>query len=348
MKHLHFSSFSASARRSTGVAIAAIFLGNTAIAGTYTFVSDSEKHVVHAINWADSNTISGSVTKRVFSTSWKESGSSDIVGFRLNASMNAESSGSDALVYEASVYLKPVVEYVPSPGEVLTTPPPSITVRYVKAYGAGFRVESRVDPGDGWGRVVNSDPVFPINNMGSIPTNLTSPNFYVQAPNPSTGNIGIGLQSEGVEDILVEFQLQNGRWLSKPSNTAYRQQNIFCSAQMSVTTGDCAVVHEAHRAYKATWLKLGSGANGIQINSGWERADVDGDNEVGPGDLEAIIDAFGSADQFADVNDDGEVGPTDFEIIVQNFGATNFPVNLTIGSSSSFTEGPYNFPIPLP
>lgn len=48
--------------------------------------------------------------------------------------------------------------------------------------------------------------------------------------------------------------------------------------------------------------------------------DLDLDNEIGPGDFEAVVSAFGSSDPGADVDGDGEVGPSDFEIIVRNFG----------------------------
>lgn len=48
--------------------------------------------------------------------------------------------------------------------------------------------------------------------------------------------------------------------------------------------------------------------------------DVDGDNEVGPGDFELIVATFGTNDPGADVDGDGEIGPTDFEVIVRNFG----------------------------
>jgi hypothetical protein len=48
--------------------------------------------------------------------------------------------------------------------------------------------------------------------------------------------------------------------------------------------------------------------------------DVDLDGEIGPGDFEAVVNAFGTASASADVDGDGEVGPSDFEIVVQNFG----------------------------
>lgn len=48
--------------------------------------------------------------------------------------------------------------------------------------------------------------------------------------------------------------------------------------------------------------------------------DVDLDNEIGPGDFEAVVAAFGNPGPTADADSDGEVGPSDFEIIVMNFG----------------------------
>lgn len=54
--------------------------------------------------------------------------------------------------------------------------------------------------------------------------------------------------------------------------------------------------------------------------------DVDGDNEIGPGDFGQLSSAFGSVsgdanwNQEADLDGDGEVGPSDFGILSSNFG----------------------------
>ena len=54
--------------------------------------------------------------------------------------------------------------------------------------------------------------------------------------------------------------------------------------------------------------------------------DIDGDNEVGPGDFGILSSAFGSVDgdpnwdPEADLDGDGEVGPSDFGILSANFG----------------------------
>jgi hypothetical protein len=47
--------------------------------------------------------------------------------------------------------------------------------------------------------------------------------------------------------------------------------------------------------------------------------DIDQDNEVGPGDFEAVVAQFGGTG-IADCDNDGEVGPSDFELVVNNFG----------------------------
>jgi hypothetical protein len=50
------------------------------------------------------------------------------------------------------------------------------------------------------------------------------------------------------------------------------------------------------------------------------------DNEVGPSDFDAVVNAFGLTSSDAgydagfDVDGDGEIGPSDFEIVVSNFG----------------------------
>lgn len=54
--------------------------------------------------------------------------------------------------------------------------------------------------------------------------------------------------------------------------------------------------------------------------------DVDGDNEIGPGDFGALSSAFGSSfgdagyTDNADLDGDGEIGPSDFGILSANFG----------------------------
>jgi hypothetical protein len=50
--------------------------------------------------------------------------------------------------------------------------------------------------------------------------------------------------------------------------------------------------------------------------------DVDGDNEIGPSDFEAVVNGFGNNDPASDVDGDGEVGPSDFELIVAGFGTS--------------------------
>jgi hypothetical protein len=56
------------------------------------------------------------------------------------------------------------------------------------------------------------------------------------------------------------------------------------------------------------------------------QGDCDLDNEIGPGDFEIVVGAFGSVageddwNPQADADGDGEIGPSDFEIIVENFG----------------------------
>lgn len=62
-------------------------------------------------------------------------------------------------------------------------------------------------------------------------------------------------------------------------------------------------------------------AGGATIaNIALPNGDVDRNGEIGPGDFEMVVTAFGTANPIADADGDGEVGPSDFEIIVQNFG----------------------------
>ena len=64
----------------------------------------------------------------------------------------------------------------------------------------------------------------------------------------------------------------------------------------------------------------------VVVNASLINGDVDGDNEVGPGDFGALSAAFGSVEgdanynENADLDGDGEVGPSDFGILSANFG----------------------------
>lgn len=69
-----------------------------------------------------------------------------------------------------------------------------------------------------------------------------------------------------------------------------------------------------------------SGTNNVRVSlSGFLRGDVDGDNEVGPGDFSMLAMAFQSSEgdpnwnERADLDFDLEIGPGDFSILATNF-----------------------------
>jgi hypothetical protein len=68
------------------------------------------------------------------------------------------------------------------------------------------------------------------------------------------------------------------------------------------------------------------GAASTSVTTTLLNGDVDQDTEVGPGDFEAVVSAFGAPYgdpayvAAADLDKDGEVGPADFELVVNNFG----------------------------
>ena len=86
---------------------------------------------------------------------------------------------------------------------------------------------------------------------------------------------------------------------------------------------------------KNHWLK--SGAESLDINAdlsaidfSLKNGDVDGDNEIGPGDFGQLSSAFGSVsgdanwNALADLDGDAEVGPSDFGILSANFGEAGY------------------------
>lgn len=83
-------------------------------------------------------------------------------------------------------------------------------------------------------------------------------------------------------------------------------------------------VKTTHFLSKSATLTIGN-SNSLGLLMTLKNGDVDGDNEVGPGDFGDLANAFLSVsgdpnwDPFADLDGDGEVGPGDFAILANNF-----------------------------
>lgn len=84
------------------------------------------------------------------------------------------------------------------------------------------------------------------------------------------------------------------------------------------------VSHWLNRQYP-TNIQLGSSSN-TAVNFDLINGDIDGDNEVGPGDFGGLSSAYGSVSgdanfsSLADLDGDFEVGPSDFGILSTNYG----------------------------
>jgi DNA-binding beta-propeller fold protein YncE len=143
----------------------------------------------------------------------------------------------------------------------------------------------------------------------------------VEQPATITGTVDLDAEfSGGSFPAVVELRNPDGS-LAEPGVTV----NVTDNGSFSYTTykrGNYKLsIKPSH------WLRKGSatfaiGRVGASLPSFFcINGDLDGDNEVGPGDFEIVVADFGnSAPTPGDLDGDGETGPSDFEYVVQYFG----------------------------
>lgn len=132
--------------------------------------------------------------------------------------------------------------------------------------------------------------------------------------------VDVQLQNSGLsEDQTYTIQLRNSSdvVLSTVTKKAKSNGQVILAAP---STGNFRVSVKF-----GTWLRKTIGltvaGNDVVVNLSLINGDVDQDGEIGPGDFESIVNAFGnSGPSSADLDGDGEVGPGDFEVVVSGFG----------------------------
>lgn len=129
----------------------------------------------------------------------------------------------------------------------------------------------------------------------------------------------------------------NAQWSLTPNNANASGSVLSGTTTMNIVTGAYSIPTDVRGSYtlrvKPTlWLRetiasVNITSSGAVVNMVIEGlGDIDGDNEIGPGDFEAVVSAFGTSDgdagwnPLADLDANGEVGPSDFEILIANFG----------------------------
>lgn len=134
--------------------------------------------------------------------------------------------------------------------------------------------------------------------------------------------------------IFVDVALQNSN-LSEDQTFTVELRNASNTVLSTVTkkaktNGQVILAAPSAGSFRVSvkfgsWLRRTVGitvsASDVVANLSLINGDVDLDGEIGPGDFEAVVDAFGNpGPNPADLDRDGEVGPSDFEIIVNGFG----------------------------
>jgi hypothetical protein len=146
-------------------------------------------------------------------------------------------------------------------------------------------------------------------------------------PGYISGKIQVDTGPSDLSQELVEVIIRDadGVVVSTIQNVALTYDGFF--AVPTTAIGNLTVAVKGTnwlRKQSASISVTGSGYAGLNLSA--QNGDVDGDNEVGPGDFEAVVALFGlnssdaGFDQNADLDRDLEVGPSDFEIVVSHFG----------------------------
>jgi hypothetical protein len=140
-----------------------------------------------------------------------------------------------------------------------------------------------------------------------------------------TGTANLQNWTASVAGLPVALELRQGSNLIQSTTKTLDSAGNF-EWNVNLTGAYTLVVKGAHWLTNSKSVNL---VNGTLVSTGsysLVNGDVDGDNEVGPGDFEAVVSAFGlpvgdpSYIPGTDLDGDLEVGPSDFELVVSNFG----------------------------
>jgi hypothetical protein len=140
-----------------------------------------------------------------------------------------------------------------------------------------------------------------------------------------TGTANLQNWTASVAGLPVALELRQGSNLIQSTTKTLDSAGNF-EWNVNLTGAYTLVVKGAHWLTNSKSVNL---VNGTLVSTGSYsliNGDVDGDNEVGPGDFEAVVSAFGlpvgdpSYIPGTDLDGDLEVGPSDFELVVSNFG----------------------------
>jgi hypothetical protein len=125
--------------------------------------------------------------------------------------------------------------------------------------------------------------------------------------------------ASGITNRTASYRLS-----ANPGGAALQEGSVPMSGNSFTIPAQVPAGNYYYSVKVGSWLSKGwaisvPASGTVPVNGSLINGDVDLDNEVGPGDFEAVVSQFGGSGS-ADLDGDGEVGPSDFEIVVSNFG----------------------------
>jgi hypothetical protein len=116
-------------------------------------------------------------------------------------------------------------------------------------------------------------------------------------------------------------QLWSGSTLAQSWSTTLNTSSVY-SVISTVVPGTYNVWVKPFRwlAKRVNGRVVTSTGNVVTTMTSAGYGDIDDDNEVGPGDLQLVLDNFGGVNAAADLDGDAEVGPGDLQVVLDNFG----------------------------
>jgi len=143
--------------------------------------------------------------------------------------------------------------------------------------------------------------------------------YQIGSPATITGHVDLGEFGGAVSGTPLTLKvLQNGNVLDTVNATLDANGN-FSVQTTRVGTYDVQVKASHWLSSTQTSVTFtGSGASGLAYSL--TNGDIDGDNVVGPSDLNLLRSNFGSSGPTGDLDGDGVVGPSDLNILRNHFG----------------------------
>jgi hypothetical protein len=143
--------------------------------------------------------------------------------------------------------------------------------------------------------------------------------MHVESRRKIQANLSLLNDVSGITNRTASYRLS-----ATPGGAALQEGSVPMTGNSFTIPAQVPAGNYHYSVKVGSWLSKGwaisvPASGTVPVSGSLINGDVDLDNEVGPGDFEAVVSQFGGAGS-ADLDGDGEVGPSDFEIVVGNFG----------------------------